>query len=249
MLLRCSHERSSDVYYVCAWPSELEDASTLCSGTTSGLLYCGGNSFHPVLWWVYKHIQLLNFEDDKLLKHFNLIVYRRHIPLLRRKPDSVWAQSNSRDLCYLSSSLSLNTKWIFGPGKTFCKNWLHLVMKWKQMLQCKREKVLNGSRPHSDIEGYFDNIYFSFIIWYFSIFPSAWLQVLGTAMLLLCLMALADKRNQPAQTGAEPVATGALVLLIGVSMGSNSGYAINPTRDLAPRVFTAIAGWGLEVFR
>nr|QFS21928.1 aquaporin 7 [Heteropneustes fossilis] len=74
-------------------------------------------------------------------------------------------------------------------------------------------------------------------------------QVLGTAMLLLCLMALADKRNQPAPTGAEPVAVGALVLLIGVSMGSNSGYAINPTRDLGPRVFTAIAGWGLDVFR
>ncbi|KAK3556003.1 hypothetical protein QTP86_034781 [Hemibagrus guttatus] len=74
-------------------------------------------------------------------------------------------------------------------------------------------------------------------------------QVLGTAMLLLCLMALADKKNQPAPTGGEPFAIGALVLLIGVSMGSNSGYAINPTRDLSPRVFTAIAGWGVEVFR
>lgn len=68
-------------------------------------------------------------------------------------------------------------------------------------------------------------------------------------MLLLCLMALADKKNQPAPTGGEPFAIGALVLLIGVSMGSNSGYAINPTRDLGARVFTAIAGWGVEVFR
>ncbi|TSK72101.1 Aquaporin-7 [Bagarius yarrelli] len=74
-------------------------------------------------------------------------------------------------------------------------------------------------------------------------------QVLGTAMLLFCVMALSDKKNQPAPAGGEPMALGALVLLIGVSMGSNSGYAINPTRDLGPRVFTAIAGWGLEVFR
>ncbi|KAL7844120.1 hypothetical protein SRHO_G00226590 [Serrasalmus rhombeus] len=74
-------------------------------------------------------------------------------------------------------------------------------------------------------------------------------QVLGTAMLLLCLTALADQRNQPAPSGGEPVAVGALVLLIGVSMGSNSGYAINPTRDLGPRIFTAFAGWGSEVFR
>ncbi|XP_064821746.1 aquaporin-7 isoform X2 [Oncorhynchus masou masou] len=74
-------------------------------------------------------------------------------------------------------------------------------------------------------------------------------QVIGTAMLLLCLMALSDQRNQPAPSGGEPIAVGLLVLLIGVSLGSNSGYAINPSRDLGPRIFTAIAGWGPEVFR
>jgi len=75
------------------------------------------------------------------------------------------------------------------------------------------------------------------------------LQVFGTAVLLLGLTALADRRNQPAAPGGEPLAVGLLVLVIGVSLGSNSGYAINPTRDIAPRVFTAIAGWGGEVFR
>ncbi|XP_074551169.1 aquaporin-7 [Halichoeres trimaculatus] len=74
-------------------------------------------------------------------------------------------------------------------------------------------------------------------------------QVFGTAMLLLCLMALADQKNKPAAAGHEPVSVGLLVLLIGISLGSNSGYAINPTRDIAPRVFTAIAGWGTDVFR
>lgn len=74
-------------------------------------------------------------------------------------------------------------------------------------------------------------------------------QVLGTAMLLLSLMALSDQRNKPPPAGSEPVAVGLLVLLIGISLGSNSGYAINPTRDIAPRVFTAIAGWGADVFR
>lgn len=74
-------------------------------------------------------------------------------------------------------------------------------------------------------------------------------QVIGTAMLLLCLMALSDQKNKPAAAGSEPVAVGLLVLLIGISLGSNSGYAINPTRDIAPRVFTAIAGWGGDVFR
>lgn len=68
-------------------------------------------------------------------------------------------------------------------------------------------------------------------------------------MLLLCLMALSDQKNKPAPVGSEPVTVGLLVLLIGISLGSNSGYAINPTRDIGPRIFTAIAGWGADVFR
>uniref|UniRef100_A0A8C7X3G9 Aquaporin 7 n=1 Tax=Oryzias sinensis TaxID=183150 RepID=A0A8C7X3G9_9TELE len=74
-------------------------------------------------------------------------------------------------------------------------------------------------------------------------------QVFGTAMLLLCVMALSDQKNKPPPAGSEPVIVGLLVMLIGMSLGSNSGYAINPTRDIAPRFFTAIAGWGFEVFR
>ncbi|XP_056114376.1 aquaporin-7 [Rhinichthys klamathensis goyatoka] len=84
---------------------------------------------------------------------------------------------------------------------------------------------------------------------YISIYTGFFDQVVGTAMLLLCLMALADQRNQPVVSGGEPVGVGLVVLLIGVSLGSNSGYAINPTRDLGPRVFTLMAGWGMEVFR
>ncbi|XP_061641302.1 aquaporin-7 isoform X2 [Phyllopteryx taeniolatus] len=74
-------------------------------------------------------------------------------------------------------------------------------------------------------------------------------QVFGTAMLLLCMMALSDQKNKPAPAGSEPTTVGLLVLLIGISLGSNSGYAINPTRDIGPRLFTAIAGWGPDVFR
>ena len=46
-----------------------------------------------------------------------------------------------------------------------------------------------------------------------------------------------------------PIAVGLLVVVIGASMGMNAGYAINPARDLGPRLFTFVAGWGAEVFR
>lgn len=74
-------------------------------------------------------------------------------------------------------------------------------------------------------------------------------QVIGTAALMVCVLALGDSHNFPAPPGLEPVLVGGVVMVIGVSMGSNSGYAINPARDLGPRVFTCIAGWGDEVFR
>ena len=41
-----------------------------------------------------------------------------------------------------------------------------------------------------------------------------------------------------------PVGVGLTVLGIGLSLGHNCGYAINPARDLAPRLFTLVSGWG-----
>jgi MIP family channel proteins len=72
-------------------------------------------------------------------------------------------------------------------------------------------------------------------------------QVVGTALLLLVIFALGDRRNAGPASGG-PVLVGALVALIGMSFGFNAGYAINPARDLGPRVFTSLAGWGGEVF-
>ena len=46
-----------------------------------------------------------------------------------------------------------------------------------------------------------------------------------------------------------PILVGATVLVIGITFGFNAGYAINPARDLGPRLFTFVAGWGSEVFR
>ncbi|XP_069074301.1 aquaporin-10 [Pleurodeles waltl] len=73
-------------------------------------------------------------------------------------------------------------------------------------------------------------------------------QVIGTAMLLVGILAIVDSKNKPVPKGLEPLVVGLLVLSIGLSMGSNCGYPINPARDLGPRLFTFLAGWGPEVF-
>jgi MIP family channel proteins len=83
---------------------------------------------------------------------------------------------------------------------------------------------------------------------YLSLFGGFVDQVVGTALLLLVIFALADRKNAGPAAGG-PVLVGALVMVIGMSFGWNAGYAINPARDLGPRLSTALAGWGGDVFR
>lgn len=74
-------------------------------------------------------------------------------------------------------------------------------------------------------------------------------QIFGTAILLLVILAITDARNQAPVGNLAPLFIGLLVFVIGTSFGFNAGYAINPARDFGPRLFTALAGWGLDVFR
>ncbi|KAM8975814.1 aquaporin-3-like [Pelodytes ibericus] len=73
-------------------------------------------------------------------------------------------------------------------------------------------------------------------------------QVIATAALLIAILAIMDKANGAPPPRLQPLFIGIMVLLVGLAMGFNCGYPINPARDLGPRIFTAIAGWGLEVF-
>ena len=68
-------------------------------------------------------------------------------------------------------------------------------------------------------------------------------QILGTALLVLLVLAIVDERNQPLGSGLTPVAVGLVVVAIGMSFGGMHGYAINPARDFGPRLFTVLAGF------
>ena len=61
------------------------------------------------------------------------------------------------------------------------------------------------------------------------------------ATFVLVFGALAVNANDAAaQTGLTPLLVGFLVWSIGLSLGGSTGYAINPARDLAPRIAHAI---------
>ena len=87
-------------------------------------------------------------------------------------------------------------------------------------------------------------------------YPQPWLstlgglidQIVGTAALVLVVFALSDSRNMAPQSNLGPIVVGLLVVAIGMAYGLNAGYAVNPARDFGPRMFTALAGWGGEVF-
>lgn len=67
-------------------------------------------------------------------------------------------------------------------------------------------------------------------------------QVIGTAILLFVVFAITDERNQPA-ANLTPVLVGLTVVAIGMSFGALHGYAINPARDIGPRLFTVLSGF------
>ncbi|CCI45070.1 hypothetical protein ABG067_004284 [Albugo candida] len=73
-------------------------------------------------------------------------------------------------------------------------------------------------------------------------------EAFGTALLLGGIFAIGDQHNKPASPYTAPAATALLVLAIGMSFGMNTGYAINPARDLGPRFLSAIGGWGFKTF-
>ncbi|XP_043849490.1 aquaporin-3-like [Dromiciops gliroides] len=73
-------------------------------------------------------------------------------------------------------------------------------------------------------------------------------QFIGIASLIICVLAIVNPHNNPVPRGLEAFTVAFVVLVIGTSMGFNSGYAVNPAQDFGPSLFTAIAGWGSEVF-
>ncbi|MEI6326327.1 MAG: MIP/aquaporin family protein, partial [Gemmataceae bacterium] len=69
-------------------------------------------------------------------------------------------------------------------------------------------------------------------------------EIIATFVLVLGVLAISSPKNLIPDSGFAqgfgPVLVGLLVWSIGLSLGGPTGFAINPARDLAPRLFHSL---------
>jgi glycerol uptake facilitator protein len=68
-------------------------------------------------------------------------------------------------------------------------------------------------------------------------------EIIGTAVLVMLVLAITDARNTAPASNLAPFVIGLAVVAIGMSLGALSGYAINPARDFGPRLASWVTGW------
>lgn len=72
-------------------------------------------------------------------------------------------------------------------------------------------------------------------------------EFIGSSILMFCLYALLDDGNNGAGN-LTPLGLFFVIYGIGACFGSNTGYAINPARDLGPRIMSHAVGYGHQVW-
>lgn len=74
-------------------------------------------------------------------------------------------------------------------------------------------------------------------------------EVIGTAILLLVIFCSTDRRNRGRPRILTAAAIGLTVTLLISLLGPLTMACFNPARDLAPRLFSSLAGWGAVPFQ
>lgn len=74
-------------------------------------------------------------------------------------------------------------------------------------------------------------------------------ETIGTAILLLVILGVTDERNRARPQALTAATIGLTVTLLISLLGPLTMACFNPARDLAPRLFSSLAGWGTLPFR
>ncbi|KAF8153159.1 aquaporin-like protein [Crassisporium funariophilum] len=73
-------------------------------------------------------------------------------------------------------------------------------------------------------------------------------EFLGTAILVLMVVAATDKHNNAPPNGLLPLVLFLVLLGLGASLGMQTSYAFNPARDFGPRLLLTFAGYGKQLY-
>jgi glycerol uptake facilitator protein len=68
-------------------------------------------------------------------------------------------------------------------------------------------------------------------------------ELLGTGILMLVILGVSDDRNRARPRGHAALAIGLTLTILISLLGPLTQAGFNPARDLAPRLFSALAGW------
>lgn len=98
--------------------------------------------------------------------------------------------------------------------------WLHFLPHWKQTNDQATKLAVFCTAPA--IRNTFSNLFS---------------EIIATAILILALLFIGT--NDFTQ-GLHPLVVGLLIISIGISLGGTTGFAINPARDLGPRLAHAV---------
>lgn len=81
-----------------------------------------------------------------------------------------------------------------------------------------------------------------------SVLQAFLVEIVITAVLMALILSLTDDGNGIPRGPLAPLLIGILIAVIGASMGPLTGFALNPARDLGPKIFAYFAGWGKVAF-
>ncbi|EPQ26007.1 uncharacterized protein PFL1_06461 [Pseudozyma flocculosa PF-1] len=72
-------------------------------------------------------------------------------------------------------------------------------------------------------------------------------EIYASAVLLIVILAIGDASNTPPPDGMAPIALLWLVWGLGATLGWQTAYAVNPARDLGPRIMLSVVGYPSEI--
>ncbi|PWN52300.1 aquaporin [Violaceomyces palustris] len=72
-------------------------------------------------------------------------------------------------------------------------------------------------------------------------------EIYASAVLLIVILAIGDSSNTPPPDGMAPIVLLWLIVGIGATLGWQTAYAVNPSRDLGPRIMLWMVGYSPDI--